>query len=1007
MLGSDGYALHRETTSYGEKNTVYTTTSVVDTIIQDLKRQSENFCTDKPVTTQDRSDGCGGEASTNTSIAEAAALAASQKMNKPKPPISGGGIAQAAALAASKKMNKPKAPIGGGIAQAAALAASKKMNKPKPPISGGSIAQAAALAASTKMNKPKAPIGGGIAQAAALAASEKMNKPKTPMVGGIAEAAALAASKKMNKPKTPTGGGIAEAAALAASKKMSKTGPPTGIAEAAALSASRKMKKTPPPMDTGIAEAAALAASKKMSKTGPPTGIAEAAALAASKKMNKPKKMNKSEPPIGIAEAAARAASEKSNGTTGDKRPKDAPAEDVKPPSVSKTEEETSKKPTVSIAQAAATAAALKVKSGKDAIKAAGKVTSVVAMAAIDVGSQAAATVIGNMPAYSANKPPQGSDKPSSPSQPAEDMPGSTAPKKLSKPEPFVGGSSIAAAAASAALKKLDSRQKAVKRESGREDSNESEYSKSLSAYLNEDLPFDSVHGPSFLVSVMKVGADIAISNPRDLPSFYCLFLLAERLSALVKENSGQRRNGVSITKSEVENLKLLAQRLLLRSLAISNQATSIGMVGWLEYGSSNPLERTLSLPFDVLQRLACSFAAGGNWDKACGVLGSLVMRCEQHLPSYHPTTLSSMLDLAASVSLAHGQDSAKGIIRRASDLAAFYLSEYEGLFFDRCRLIAEFENEGNKIFEFDDSVDAISMIKSHATKLREEMSREFLCMIGQDHEVALLNHSLVGDALSVLANCLSAGEPAYSSNEEMRSADTPAYFRFWSMAYVHYSTALKGWIKIQSLSDPNACSAAYGVARCLRGLGRFKEATGILSTLASCLQESNSSHGTSLATSRKHGDRRFMFLHPDTERRSIAMQNLAKEQCLVMCVWQLAVLTVEQSPDECGRVKALSLLHSASKALRRLLDGVDDMDENTREVCLELYECVEQEARNLFEPVRAIRLPKEPKPVTIEKKPQITLPALTPMRMKRLQPFQYNKERQSGEKKALVVHFV
>ncbi len=86
-------------------------------------------------------------------------------------------------------------------------------------------------------------------------------------------------------------------------------------------------------------------------------------------------------------------------------------------------------------------------------------------------------------------------------------------------------------------------------------------------------------------------------------------------------------------------------------------------------------------------------------------------------------------------------------------------------------------------------------------------------------------------------------------------------------------------------------------------------------------------------------------------------LHNSQREQTAVLCFWMMAVLTVEQSPDERGRNRALSLLHTASLTLQRSLGT--DLDAQTRLVFLDLYQRVEEEAMELFEPLQHIPLPE------------------------------------------------
>ena len=61
-------------------------------------------------------------------------------------------------------------------------------------------------------------------------------------------------------------------------------------------------------------------------------------------------------------------------------------------------------------------------------------------------------------------------------------------------------------------------------------------------------------------------------------------------------------------------DLVRVSENSLLRGLIVSGQAVSIGMVGWLEYGSSSILDRSIYRSFEILQGLSTSHAKLGRW---------------------------------------------------------------------------------------------------------------------------------------------------------------------------------------------------------------------------------------------------------------------------------------------------------------------------------------------------------------------------------------------------------
>jgi tetratricopeptide (TPR) repeat protein len=534
------------------------------------------------------------------------------------------------------------------------------------------------------------------------------------------------------------------------------------------------------------------------------------------------------------------------------------------------------------------------------------------------------------------------------------------APKKAP-----VGG--IAAMAAQAALKK-----------------------NSLKQSIDEAPKKAPVGGTASLIlisAVFEAGIPEAISNPRHLPAFYCLHLLVTCMQQLITDLPPLlKEKEVSLAE-----LSIFSRRLLLRTLAISNQATSMGMIGWLEYGSSNPFDRALNLPFEVLQQIACNMAVEKDWTKASDILSSLLMRCEQNLPPCHPTTLSAMLDLAGALTEAKKDDFAKSIISGLLDLLSNFLSETESLFFDRRYYEDYHETNSNQVVAFDDCVDAVDIMQAFGINFHRELSRDFLKLLGSDNRIRLLNHSLVADSFSVLANCLSASEeidskiPGSKTKPTSSEDDTAMSRYFWSMAYSQYDLALRGWTKVESLIHPNAASITLSIARCLRELGKLNQALKILETLASCLEQKvDEILATAKATSFGSDQNSIQMNHYRSSsssmdrlafisRRHVPISAFAsaspslqvitceREQTTVLCLWMMAVLTVEQSPDEGGRCRALSLLHTASLTLQRALNIPDNyLDDHTRMVFLDLYDQIEGEALDIFEPLKAIQLMDE-----------------------------------------------
>jgi len=340
--------------------------------------------------------------------------------------------------------------------------------------------------------------------------------------------------------------------------------------------------------------------------------------------------------------------------------------------------------------------------------------------------------------------------------------------------------------------------------------------------------------------------------------------------------------------------------------------------------------------------------------------------------------------------------------------------------------------------------------MEAFSKEFRGALSRDFLNYLGRQHPIVLLNHALVADCFLVLANCLSASEekndtsmPVNCESNQRRSNGEFSSFYFWSLAHSHYDVALRGWISVESIIHPNAASTIFSIARCLRELGKLKEAVKLLETLASCLEQkldyeilsTKTKPHTQKKTTVQQVERplstkntslpilkddekvssistpidsrlsfipqhRHVFTSPSLNSgpENDQMENCAREQTAALCLWMMAVLTAEQSPDESGRSRALSLLHTASLTLQRALSRMKStndsskIDDQTRLICLDLYEQIEGEALDLFEPLKRIPLVmdfeanhKESNATNpLPRKKRAPWEILTPMRQKR-----------------------
>ena len=400
------------------------------------------------------------------------------------------------------------------------------------------------------------------------------------------------------------------------------------------------------------------------------------------------------------------------------------------------------------------------------------------------------------------------------------------------------------------------------------------------------------------------------------------------------------------------QTLTRLQEMTLLRSLSLSNQAMSVGMAGWLEYGSSDLLDRSVDRAFEVMENLASLHAQQGRWIVAVDILRALVMKCEQHLPLYHPLTLVSMLDLAGALAEVSEKEKAKKISALVLQRLALYLSEQEEHFLDARNDWLTSPKAERIAFQEHSAADFVIMLAEFVKALLKLEKRDVLRLLRKNNSAVMLNHSVIADSLGVLANCAALNERAGVELLAVHNSNL-----CWSLACQYYRRAFEGWSKVgQTLHHPNTSALACGLARCLRETGESKKAIRILETVVSARQKE---------ATRKKGKKKLRvtandvsdlvrFLPPRTQKNALssrAWSTIDDAQINALCLWSLAIYRVEENPDEPERIHALKLLHSSAEGLRNALK---ETDTTSSAACWEMLRCVEGEARELFQPLKA-----------------------------------------------------
>jgi tetratricopeptide (TPR) repeat protein len=446
-----------------------------------------------------------------------------------------------------------------------------------------------------------------------------------------------------------------------------------------------------------------------------------------------------------------------------------------------------------------------------------------------------------------------------------------------------------------------------------------------------------------FYKALLMRGAQVISENPRDVPSFYCMYVISTFLSTTSEE--------VKIAPTP-EAMVEFSRQCLLRCLTVSNQVASTGMIGWLEYGSSTHYLRDIERPSEILHAVACNYAHRQMWRDAEDTLKALVMSLEQHFPPHHPTTLAALLDLAAVSSVISNDKFATRTVKGVSQRLSFYLSEVEDRFFSRRDECITDRQTSDAVFRIDRDRDWLSMLTIFVSTFESHLDRELVRIIGGDNHITLVHHCLVADALVVLANCVETTTQSSRSGAN-RAAD------YWRQALIHYRHALKGFTRKLGLDDPNIAAAAYGAARCLRELGRTEEALQVLSKIVDISELAVAAESIAMATksapcnvASDRDQKRSSFLPQRCFRRRKPAQSRThsgKRMSSALCFWLMAALTADINPDEGGRDRALSLLRSASKSLQLGLADIPERDSSIKVAYIDFLQKIEDEAKSLL----------------------------------------------------------
>ena len=357
-------------------------------------------------------------------------------------------------------------------------------------------------------------------------------------------------------------------------------------------------------------------------------------------------------------------------------------------------------------------------------------------------------------------------------------------------------------------------------------------------------------------------------------------------------------------TKSDIDRKN--AEKAIVRSIEMIDNANAIGMVGWIGFSERHVLDRALERPFETISNLASFYGLTNNWDSSISVLRSLVLRCDQHLPLYHPITIANLIDLSAALLQNNEIDLAYKFSRRARDRLKMYLCEQD----EGCSMMRSVrkrsipdsaEIRGEEYYKLV-GLDHLDMLKAFVQNMDDLRTRRMMSILA-DHPMKFLYLCFLGDSYSVLASNLSSG--CVDLNSRAKNKLLAESEEAWLMAGKYYRTALVGWTKMKLGRDhPDVISTSCSLARCLTELGRRREALRLLSSIV----ESAKRRLEATKSCQKDEITAFdAILSPPNQTTQSLTSNTYETWAI--CIWSMATYTVEESPNEEGRVRAMKLL--------------------------------------------------------------------------------------------------
>lgn len=462
------------------------------------------------------------------------------------------------------------------------------------------------------------------------------------------------------------------------------------------------------------------------------------------------------------------------------------------------------------------------------------------------------------------------------------------------------------------------------------------------------------------VLAIICAGSSFATDHPRDSAAFFCLYSGFESLIA--RYHLLGHRN---------EQMYAHSRDCLLRCLELSNQSTSNGMIGWLEYGEEDCVTSQQIKPTMVLEQLAKSCVRKEDWKEAESIMWMVLLKYESRLDSHHPCLVSAMLLLGSISRRVDFGDRRGGVLLSSASqrVTQFLLAAEMDCFSYLNSCNANRPRVLKPIFCIERGPETLQNLYRFVSSFQECFRKDQNHLIDFDVETKSLQHRLYADSLAVLANTLYVSQVQHGYKPVIDREDPSHY---WKLGFAHYRLAFQGYSQNHGFEDVRVSGTAYGMARCLRELGRSAEALELLSLVISSLETIPNIDDSVVQPTRARLQRsrttptsnespkdpkkaprplaRLFHLQFQSNHKITATPRVQHHTTRACCLWLMAILMIDRTPTESSQ--PFRLLHAASVsiqlALNELPDDVSAGIEQLRFQCVEFLELIEHEAKRI-----------------------------------------------------------